>query len=203
MNEGSESLIDDLLALNNDGALGGGMSAQDPEWKGFYSVREDGMLRAPAVLGVLNSDSNDAGHPLAAHLVSDVKRGLLTLTADGSFSYIPDADFSGTDHFRYKAHDGVRKGNSITVTIEVSNVNDLPVIASNGGGPAASLSINENSTLTGTIAATDADIAAVLSYSINGGNDQARFDRFNRLLLRNRFHNAGKISLGRTLPMTL
>ena len=174
-NEGAGSLIDDLSVLNNDGTLGGGVPAQTPEWKENYTLREDGILRVPAVLGVLNRDSDDAGHPLTALLLSDAGHGLLNLNADGSFTYTPDADFSGIDHFRYKAHDGIRKGNSNIVNIEVSNVNDVPLIASGGGAATANVSVSENSTGVTTITATDADVAATLTYSISGGNDHALF----------------------------
>ncbi len=39
-------------------------------------------------------------------LVDTPQHGTLTLNADGSFSYTPDANFNGTDSFTYKANDG-------------------------------------------------------------------------------------------------
>ena len=47
----------------------------------------------------------------------------MTLNADGSFSYLPDDDFSGTDSFTYTASDGVATSAPATVTI----VTSLPV----------------------------------------------------------------------------
>ena len=44
--------------------------------------------------------------PLTAILVSGPAHGTLTLNADGSFSYTPDANYNGTDSFTYKASDG-------------------------------------------------------------------------------------------------
>ncbi|UZW56245.1 cadherin domain-containing protein [Sphingobium sp. JS3065] len=58
------------------------------------------------------------------------------------------------------------------VTLEYKNP---PVIISNGGGAAAALSIAENSTAVTTVAATDADIGTVITYSISGGLDAAKF----------------------------
>ena len=49
-----------------------------------------------------------------------------------------------------------------------------PVIASNGGGDSAALSVAENTTAVTTVTATTPNAAAV-SYSIAGGSDQARF----------------------------
>jgi hypothetical protein len=50
----------------------------------------------PAPAAVLNV-------PLQAALVTDVAHGTLTLAADGSFSYVPAKDFTGTDTFTYRA----------------------------------------------------------------------------------------------------
>jgi VCBS repeat-containing protein len=55
--------------------------------------------------------------------------GTLTLNADGSFSYTPDADFNGTDSFTYHANDGTVNSNVATVSITVNPVNDAPVAA--------------------------------------------------------------------------
>ena len=60
----------------------------------------------PAVSGVLANDTDPDGNPLTAVLVSDVTNGALTLNSDGSFTYIPDDNFNGTDSFMYLATDG-------------------------------------------------------------------------------------------------
>ena len=53
--------------------------------------------------------------------------GTLVLNSDGSFTYTPNADFSGTDTFTYFANDGTANSNlAATVTITVNPVNDLP-----------------------------------------------------------------------------
>jgi hypothetical protein len=52
--------------------------------------------------------------------VTGVSNGSLTLNADGSFSYTPNAEFIGTDSFTYKANDGeVDSTLPTTVTITV------------------------------------------------------------------------------------
>ena len=56
---------------------------------------------------------------LMAELIEDPLHGLLTLNADGSFSYTPDDGFSGTDSFLYKLSNGEDESNQATVTIEV------------------------------------------------------------------------------------
>ena len=51
----------------------------------------------------------------------------MTLNADGSFTYTPNANFNGTDSFTYTASDGTADSNVATVTITVDAVNDAPV----------------------------------------------------------------------------
>jgi VCBS repeat-containing protein len=94
-----------------------------------YSVNEDTALDVPtgALFGVLANDSDPGGAPLTALLVGGPSHGTLTLNADGSFSYLPDADFVGTDTFTYKAVDGGGvESNTATVAVAVSAVNDPP-----------------------------------------------------------------------------
>ncbi len=64
---------------------------------------------------------------------------------------------------------------SQTITVTVTNVSDAaPTITSNGGGPAASISIAENQTAVTTVTATNPEGGA-LTFSLTGGADQGRF----------------------------
>ena len=91
-----------------------------------YSTNEDVTLNVPT-LGVLGNDSDIEGDALTAILVSDVSNGTLTLNADGSFTYVPDANYFGPDSFTYKANDGALDSNMVTVSITVNPINDAPV----------------------------------------------------------------------------
>ncbi|PYR63826.1 MAG: hypothetical protein DMF88_24480, partial [Acidobacteria bacterium] len=91
-----------------------------------YSVNEDTPLTVPAA-GVLANDTDpDPGTTLTALIVSPAANGTVTLAADGSFSYTPNANFNGSDSFAYRASDGDASSNTATVTITVNPVNDLP-----------------------------------------------------------------------------
>ena len=90
-----------------------------------YTTTQDTMLSVAAP-GVLLNDSDVDGDGLTAVLDSDVMSGTLTLNADGSFDYMPDAGFVGEDSFTYHAHDGTEASNSVTVTISVTE--DLHII---------------------------------------------------------------------------
>jgi VCBS repeat-containing protein len=88
------------------------------------AVEDDYMTDVDVTLtvtapGVLSNDSDLNGDPLTAVLDTDVSDGTLTLNADGSFTYVPDAGFYGTDSFTYHANDGTTDSNTVTVTIEV------------------------------------------------------------------------------------
>ena len=64
--------------------------------------------------------------------VTDPTDGTLTLNADGSFAYTPNADFFGTDTFTYKVNDGSFDSNVAEVTITVNPVNDAPKAQNDG-----------------------------------------------------------------------
>ena len=52
---------------------------------------------------MLTNDDDADGDSLTATLVTGPAHGDLTLNGDGSFTYTPDANYSGTDTFTYKA----------------------------------------------------------------------------------------------------
>jgi len=88
-----------------------------------YSTAEDTTLiiRAP---GLLANDYDGDGDAVTALLVSNVSNGSLDLHPDGSFTYVPNADYHGSDSFTYCAMDGAATGNLATVTITVSPTKD-------------------------------------------------------------------------------
>jgi VCBS repeat-containing protein len=91
-----------------------------------YSVAEDNVLAPIAAGGVLANDIDVENDPLTAQQVTAPTHGSLTLNANGSFTYMPAANFNGTDSFTYKANDGSADSNTVTVTITVTAVNDAP-----------------------------------------------------------------------------
>jgi len=115
-----------------------------------YSTDEDTPLNIAAA-GILTNDSDIDGDALTAVLESDVSNGTLTLNADGSFAYIPAADFHGGDSFTYRANDGTVNSNIATVTITVNPVNDAPVAADD------SYSTDEDVVLNGNVLENDSD----------------------------------------------
>src|SRR6185503_6136440 len=92
-----------------------------------YTTPEDTTLNV-AALGVLINDSDVDGDSLSAVLVSAPTHGSLTLNTNGSFSYVPAANYNGPDSFIYKANDGLADSGVATVSITITGVNDAPVV---------------------------------------------------------------------------
>jgi VCBS repeat-containing protein len=88
-----------------------------------FTTDEDASLAG----SVLANDTDVDSTLLRAILVSAPANGALTLSADGSFSYVPAANFNGTDGFTYQLNDGVADSSTATVAIVIRSVNDAPV----------------------------------------------------------------------------
>lgn len=87
-----------------------------------YAIIEDGSLSA----SVLANDTDGDGDTLSARLVSGPSNGSLTLNANGTFTYVPDTNWNGSDSFVYVARDGLGESDPTVVTIAVAPVNDAP-----------------------------------------------------------------------------
>jgi VCBS repeat-containing protein len=92
-----------------------------------YETDEDTPLSVSAQDGVLANDTDVDSETLFATLVSQPLHGSVTLDPDGSFDYVPAANFFGTDTFTYRASDGAQTSNLATVSITVNPVEDAPV----------------------------------------------------------------------------
>ncbi len=99
--QGSVSVFGELAAAND-----------------AYITNQGGTLTVAAP-GVLANDANPSGGPVTAVLASGPAHGTLTLNADGSFTYIPQPDFSGADSYTYRMRSGGVLSNVATVTITV------------------------------------------------------------------------------------
>jgi VCBS repeat-containing protein len=74
--------------------------------------------------GILANDYDPDGDPITALAVSGPSHGTLTLNSDGSFNYVPNADYAGPDSFSYQATDGNLTSNTAVVSLVVDT---LPV----------------------------------------------------------------------------
>jgi len=84
-----------------------------------YATGKNTRLVVNAASGVLKNDTDADGDPLSAALVSGPARGSLSLNADGSFTYNPARNFTGTVSFSYRTRDDDGATGTATVTISV------------------------------------------------------------------------------------
>ncbi|HEX2972673.1 MAG TPA: Ig-like domain-containing protein, partial [Tepidisphaeraceae bacterium] len=149
-----------------------------------YSTAKETALTIAAP-GVLANDSDVDGDTLSAVLATGPSHGTLTLNADGSFLYTPEAGFVGTDSFTYSANDltsATPATVSITVSGEVGSVLTL-----NGTDLddefILSLSQTGSSTLNVTLngITTSYSLAGIKYIVVNGlaGNDQVLINATN------------------------
>ena len=102
-----------------------------------YTLLEDGVLLVPSPGVLLNDIAIDLA-ALHALLVESPLHGTLVLQPNGSFTYTPNADYAGSDSFRYRAFDGVDFSEPTTVSLTILPENDRPTIVST---PAAAATV--------------------------------------------------------------
>jgi VCBS repeat-containing protein len=88
-----------------------------------------GETLAVSAPGVLGNDTDAEGNALLADLVTDPAHGTLALATNGSFTYAPDAGFTGADSFTYRAYDGTAYSNTFSVTITVGDAPPFIAVA--------------------------------------------------------------------------
>ena len=94
-----------------------------------YSTVRDSRL-VVAAPGVLTNDPDAQANPLTAALDATPGHGSVTLNADGGFTYVPAAGYTGADSFTYHANDGSLNSNVATVSLTVNAV--VPQLLING-----------------------------------------------------------------------
>ncbi|MBB3902799.1 tandem-95 repeat protein [Methylobacterium brachythecii] len=116
----------------------------------------------PLTGNVLANDHDPDGDRLHVEPVTGPAHGRLDLHPDGTFTYMPDADFHGADSFTYALVDSDGGRATATVHLTVGAVNDAPVAT------ADPLTVPANTVGTGRIVASDRD-GDPLSFRVTGG----------------------------------
>ncbi|MEX2188277.1 MAG: Ig-like domain-containing protein [Pirellulales bacterium] len=93
----------------------------------LYYVDEDDVLNVPTSFGLLHNDTDDGGELVSTDVAEPPQHGTLLLADDGSFQYVPAANFFGEDHFRYRATDNFGATVEAGVTIRVTASPDAPI----------------------------------------------------------------------------
>lgn len=85
-----------------------------------YLTERGRALVVSAAAGVLAGATGPPGDPLVATIARPPEHGSLTLDADGSFTYVPDTGYAGTDSFDYRAADPAGSYATATISLRVA-----------------------------------------------------------------------------------
>ena len=130
-----------------------------------FQINEDSGL---AINGVADLSVTDIdGDTLSLVSVSTPANGTVSDNGDGTWSYMPDADFNGSETLSYVVTDASGATATGTMIVDVMPVNDAPVATPHLPG-----SVSEGSTDAGYISSTDVD-GDVPRFRITGGSDAA------------------------------
>lgn len=84
---------------------------------GQFTLAENSSLNT-----VLPPATDAQNQALTYQPVQTTTHGTLQINKDGSFGYIPDANYSGTDSFTYSANDGELNSTPSTITLSITPV---------------------------------------------------------------------------------
>lgn len=96
-----------------------------------YSLQNNQTLTVSAAQGLLANDIDADGDPLTVNVtpLTQVLSGTLQLSANGSFSYVPNAGFSGTDSFVYQISDN--RGGLAQASVQLTVLPTISGLAGN------------------------------------------------------------------------
>ena len=166
------------LTLKNTGLSISDVDAASGSMTVTLSVTEGTLTVTAGGSGALVNNSGTASVTITG-TVTQINN-LLSTDATSTVSYTDGTDTpSASATLTLQVNDNGNTGggsltNADTATINITAVNDAPVITSDGGGVSATLSVQENTTAVTTVTSTDVDGGAA-SYSILAGGDAARF----------------------------
>ena len=108
---------------------------------------------------IVLTGSDPDGDTITTMVVTQPQRGTLAGTAP-NLTYTPNRDVNGTDSFSFKTNDGKLDSPLAVVTINITPVNDAPVLNVPGAQ-----TVNEGVKLSFNLTATDVDTGQTLAFS--------------------------------------
>lgn len=124
--------------------------------------------------GKLNAQDAD-GDALVFELTSMPSKGGISLNnSTGVYTYTPSANANGTDSFSFRTRDGVGISNTATISIDLANINDVPVAQN------LNLMTNEDSAINSQLTAIDID-GDVLTFRIFSNPSKGSIQGFNAI----------------------
>jgi len=140
------------IAAVNDAPVAGNISVSGTEDTPYFNTLTN------LATGPIDIDSNS----LTFSIVGVASHGTVTISnsANGAFTYAPQANYSGADSFTYRIYDGSLYSNTATVSISIAEVNDAPVLA------AITVSLGNTYKYMGKVVATDVEGNTPITYQI-------------------------------------
>ena len=113
-----------------------------------YQILEDGVLKVTLKKGLLANDTDIDGDVLSvlASSVSTPSHGKLVVNSDGTFIYVVDENYNGTDSFTYQATDSNLNSSDTKVNITIRSTNDMPTSTNDSYTISQGSVLNVNST---------------------------------------------------------
>ena len=103
-----------------------------------------------AISGIVTGTDGD-GDQLTFSKATDPAHGIVTVSSNGSYTYMPSAKYNGTDNFTISISDGNGGSTTVAVDIIVTPVNEAPT------GTGDSRTTPENIPVSGTVTGVDGD----------------------------------------------
>jgi Bacterial Ig domain/Carboxypeptidase regulatory-like domain len=155
----------------NTTLVGGSLKISPLAFADSYNTKQNTQLSVAAA-GVLANDTGTPAPtavPIAAGPTTQ-PGGVVTLNADGSFTYNPPAGFTGADTFTYTATNGQAPNDTALVTINV-NANQAPVLANIEPGTLGYGNASPPVQITNTLTVADADDTNIESATVSITNN--------------------------------
>ena len=139
---------------------------------------EDQPLVIKAATLLANDTDPDSTHLSINNVKIDPSKGTVALDSYGNVIFTPAKDVNGPVTFTYTITDGDKTSNVATVTVNVTPVNDAPVLdldtSANGTGFAASYTLGHTAASIGAsgVSLSDVDNTTMSSVKVSIGNAQ-------------------------------
>ncbi len=89
-----------------------------------YDAILNTVLTVNTASGLLANDADADGDSLTVTLLAGPAHGTLLLNPDGSFTFTPATDYTGSDSFTYTVSDGTATSSEATVLLEIAAVDE-------------------------------------------------------------------------------
>ena len=136
---------------------------------GTIATAEDRIVSGRVIASDVDGDT------LAYRIATGAANGRVVVTADGSWAYTPDADFSGTDSFAVRVTDPSGASAVATYVVVVAELPDAPESTTSPADAAGRISEAAGAAATGRLTASDPDPGAVLTWSGSGAGTYGTF----------------------------